>query len=257
MIHPARGRAPLQPPSRMPEVPSLDVLARAAASTLQVSLPTIVQAAAGTLTTEVCNVRLDAWSRALVRQAGIEIVVKGREHVVPGEAYVVMSNHQSHYDIPVLFQALRIPLRMVAKKEIFRIPFMAGAMRAAGFVEIDRSNRSSAMTSLSSARESLHSEVSIWIAPEGTRSLTGKVASFKKGGFHLAVQSRLRILPVSIWGTRDTLPARGLRVTRGQRADVVVGAPIDPAAYGSDRLKELVAAVRASIIAGLPAAARD
>src|ERR1041385_1261460 len=127
-------------------VPSVDVLAKVAVETLKVSVPTIVQAAAGNLSTETCNERLDAWSRNIVEYVGLRIDVRGREHLPPGEAFVVMSNHQSHFDIPVLFQALQIPLRMVAKKELFRIPFMAGAMRAAGFVEVDRKNRVSAIS---------------------------------------------------------------------------------------------------------------
>jgi 1-acyl-sn-glycerol-3-phosphate acyltransferase len=225
--------------------------------TLRISVPTIVQAATGTLTTEICDRRLDEWSETLVRQAGISIDVRGRDRLVRGEAFVVMSNHQSHYDIPVLYQALRIPLRMVAKKEIFRIPFMAGAMRAAGFVEVDRSNRQSATRALESARDGLHEAVSIWIAPEGTRSKTGRLGSFKKGGFHLALRGGMRILPVSIDGTRFALPSGGLTVKRGAIAHVTIGAPIDAAAYGTARLTELVQAVRAAILAPLPAELQD
>jgi len=233
-------------------LPSFDVLAQAAAVTLRISLPTILEAARGTLTREACDVRLDSWSAELLTQAGIDLDVKGREHISPGEPYLVMSNHQSHYDIPVLFQALRIPLRMVAKKEIFRIPFMAGAMRAAGFIEIDRQNRSSAIKSLRAGRERLGDVVSLWIAPEGTRSRTGHLGPFKKGGFHLALDAGLQILPVAIDGTRFALPAGGLSVRRGATAHVTVAQPIDPRSYGVERIGELVTAVRQAIAAGLP-----
>lgn len=235
-----------------PVAPSLDVLARAAVETLRISLPTLVQAARGTLTPEICDDRLDSWSRQLLAQAGIRLNVSGRENLVPGEAFVVMSNHQSHYDIPVLFQALRIPLRMVAKKEIFRIPFMSGAMRAAGFVEVDRKNRTNAIHTLANAREGLHEAISIWIAPEGTRSRTGRVAPFKKGGFHLALGSGMRILPVAIEGTRFALPAGGVTVHKGVTARVVIGAPIDPRAFSQPRLGDLVAEVREAIVRNLP-----
>lgn len=233
-------------------VPSLDVLAKVALETLRISLPTIVEAARGTLTREVCDERLNSWGRRLVRQAGIRLDVKGREHIVPGEAYVVMSNHQSHYDIPVLFEALDLPLRMVAKTEIFRIPFMAGAMRAAGFVEVDRKNRASAIQTLATAHERLAGPVSIWIAPEGTRSKTGRMGPFKKGGFHLARRSGMRILPVSIHGTRDALPAGGITVTRGAQVHVTIGEPLDPAAFDQAHLTDLVTAVRRAIARGLP-----
>lgn len=232
--------------------PSLDVLTRVAVETLRISLPTIAEAAVGKVSSDVCDDRLDSWSRALLAQVDIRLEVEGRDRMEPGEGYVVMSNHQSHYDIPVLFQALRVPMRMVAKKEIFRIPFMAGAMRAAGFVEIDRQNRSSAIQTLSAARERHHQSMSIWIAPEGTRSKTGRLGPFKKGGFHLALRSGMRILPVTIEGTRRTLPAGGMTVHKGSLVKVVVGSPIDAAAYGAERIGELVDAVRAAIEGPLP-----
>jgi len=236
-------------------VPSLDVLARAAVETLRISLPTMMQAAQGTLTSQICDQRLDSWSRRLVEQAGIRLDVKGRENIAPGEPFVVMSNHQSHYDIPVLYQALRIPLRMVAKKEIFRIPFMAGAMRAAGFVEIDRKDPASAIRALKLAHAQLGDAVSLWIAPEGTRSKTGRLGKFKKGGFHLAKEAGMRILPVAIDGTRFALPAGGVRVTRGAMAHVTILPPIDPMQYGN--LGELVVAVRAVISSAVPESVRE
>ncbi len=212
----------------------------------------MMQAAQGTLTTEMCNDRLDSWSQSLVQQARIRLTVEGRENIAPGEAFVVMSNHQSHYDIPVLFQALKIPLRMVAKKEIFQIPFMSSAMRAAGFVEVDRQDRARAIHTLSEARKNLDDAVSIWIAPEGTRSRTGRLGPFKKGGFHLALQTRLRILPVAVDGTRFVLPAGGLTVKKGLPARVVIAPPIDGMAYGSNRLRDLMDAVREAIAGNLP-----
>src|ERR1700742_2975271 len=162
-------------------------LANAAYHTLRICIPTVIQSALGTLTTPTCDARLDSWSASLVRYAKIELEVTGLEHTLPGEAFVVMSNHRSHYDIPVLFQALRPRrLRMVAKAELFRVPIWAGAMREAGFVEGDRSNRIAAMRSLERARDAIRSGTSIWIAPEGTRGRGDELGSFKKGGFHLA-----------------------------------------------------------------------
>jgi len=251
LCSPALGRA-----NEVPVVPSFDVLAQAAVSTLKISVPTVIQGASGTLTAEVCNQRLESWSRELVQQAGIRIEVTGRERLPRNEAFVVMSNHQSHYDIPVLFQALGIPLRMVAKKELFRIPVMSQAMRAAGFVELDRTNRTSAIRTLSEARSRLDQAISIWIAPEGTRSKTGRLSSFKKGGFHLAVQAGMRILPVAIDGTRFALPAGGLTVTRGATAHVTIESPIDPAQYSNAKISALVSAVRAAIEQHLPAELR-
>lgn len=233
-------------------MPSLDIMARVALETLRISIPTILDAARGTVSARVCDERLDSWSRRLVVEAGILLQVHGREYIVPGEGYIVMSNHQSHYDIPVLFQALRISMRMVAKQELFRIPFMGGAMRAAGFIELDRSHQRGALETLLTAHGRLPESMSLWIAPEGTRSRTGRLGPFKRGGFRMAMHSSMRILPVTIDGTQRTLPAGHLSVRRGNMARVTISAPVDPARYGPGRMKELIACVRGAIEQHLP-----
>lgn len=225
-------------------------LAHATYHTLRICIPTVIQSAFGTLTTPTCDARLDSWSRAIVRFAEITIDVKGLEHASSEESFVVMSNHQSHYDIPVLFQALRPRrLRMVAKSELFRLPIWTGAMRAAGFVEVNRNNRISAMRSLDRARDAIVGGTSIWIAPEGTRSPDGQLGTFKKGGFHLAAGAGARILPVSIDGTRRILPAKGSRVHNGEHVRVVVHEPV-ATSEDADQ-KQLMAIVRDRIQSGL------
>src|SRR5688572_7441235 len=146
--------------------------------------------------------RLEEWARRLVKAARIDLVVEGREHLATDEAFVMMSNHQSHFDIVVLFHVLKRRVRMVAKKELYRVPIFAGAMRVAGFIEIDRSDRHQAVAALSGAKDAIAAGTSIWIAPEGTRSETGRLGPFKKGGFHLALTAEARILPITIDGTR-------------------------------------------------------
>jgi 1-acyl-sn-glycerol-3-phosphate acyltransferase len=179
---------------------------------------------------------------------------EGLEHLGPGgEVFVVMSNHQSVYDIPVIFQALPLRLRMVAKQELFRVPVWGRAMRYAGFVSIDRSDRERAKESLRVAKQKMQNEgTSIWIAPEGTRSRTGELGPFKSGGFHLALDAGLRILPVSIVGTFDILRADTTSVTKGADVRVIVHEPIDPRPYGPGRRAELTADVRAAIASSLP-----
>src|SRR5882724_6212381 len=207
---------------------SIGHLLHAAAVTLRVSVPTIFEGFLGTLTPERCDARLDWWSKQLVSRAEIKLLVTGAEWAQTGAAFVVMSNHQSHYDIPVLYQSLPLRLRMVAKSELFRIPIWAQAMRAAGFVELDRGARERAIHSLDRAKLALEQGTSIWIAPEGTRSRDGALGTFKLGGFHLAAGAGARILPVTIDGTRRTLPAKGAHVTSGATVRVVVHESIDP-----------------------------
>ncbi len=226
-------------------------LTNAVFHTLRICVPTIVQGALGTLTVETCDARLDSWSRAIVNFAKVELSVIGRELAPEGEAFVVMSNHQSLYDIPVLFQALQRRVRMVAKTELFKVPIWSGAMRRAGFVEIDRANRVAAMRSLDRAKAAVASGTSIWIAPEGTRSPTGELGEFKKGGFHLAIATAARILPVSIDGTRNVLTAKGREVHDHQKVKVTIHSPIATQDYRPRERDKLVQAVRDAIASAL------
>jgi len=224
------------------------------AETFRVCAPTLVEAAVGTLTRATCDARLDAWSRRLLREAAIDLHVHDRHVVPPNETFVVMSNHQSLFDIPVLFQALApMTLRMVAKTELYRIPVFGRTLTIAEFVELDRRDKGKARASLALAQKRLHSGINVWIAPEGTRSPTGRLAPFKGGGFKLARDTGSRILPVTIEGTRRVMAAKAATVRRGQRVDVTVHPPVDAS---GDR-EALVAAVRAAIVSALPPELRD
>jgi 1-acyl-sn-glycerol-3-phosphate acyltransferase len=225
---------------------SLSLSLRNIYETLAISFPTMLEAIAGLVTKEGCDVRLDRWSANIVRNAGIRLHVTGKEHMLPHETYLVMSNHQSLYDIPVLFQVVGPNVRMITKEELFRVPVFGKALAAGGFISIDRSNRRAAIRSLDRARALLASGTHVWIAPEGTRSKTGKLLPFKKGAFYLALESGLPILPVTLSGTRAALAAKGLRSRHGADVRVTIHAKIDPRPYaargkeGRDALMEEV-----------------
>ena len=230
---------------------SLGILSKAAFETFRISVPTIWDAALQRTNYQRCDARLETWSRTLVSQAGIAIRTLGRENLIQGETYVVMSNHQSHYDIPVIFQALSIPVRMVAKTELFRVPVFGRAMLDSGFIELDRGNRRRAMESLKLAGKRIREDkLSIWIAPEGTRSKTANIGEFKTGGFHLAREADVPILPVTIDGTIHVHRAGDRVVHRGRTVKVVIHQPIHPSAYGRVGVKELMDDVRTSIESG-------
>jgi 1-acyl-sn-glycerol-3-phosphate acyltransferase len=227
-------------------------IAHAIWQTLRISVPTIWQGLTGTLTPERCDERLMQWSGSIVRRARIDLRVDGLEHAVAGESFVLMSNHQSLYDVPVIYQALQRRIRMVAKKELFQVPIWGRAMQRAGFISLDRTNRERSRETLLASANVLHTGTSIWIAPEGTRSRTGELGPFRKGGFHLALQSGARILPITVIGTRKVLPAKGAKITDGCSVQVVIHPPIDPKLYGEERRDELSDAVRHSIASALP-----
>jgi 1-acyl-sn-glycerol-3-phosphate acyltransferase len=226
-------------------------LTQAIVETARISGPTLFEGIKGSLTPEICDRRLLSWSHKLLEQAGIRLHVEGLHRAPNNETFVVMSNHQSLYDIPVLFQALRRRLRMVAKHELFKIPGWGHAMRLSGFVEVDRSDRLAAIQSLEHAKAALQQGTSIWIAPEGTRGPGAKLLPFKQGGFHLALSIGARILPVSIDGTSRVLSAHGRHVHQGVDVRVTVSEPIASADYGTERREELVLAVRSAIEAHL------
>ncbi len=206
---------------------SADVLLHATWETLKISCPAVVRARRGTLTPGDCDTALRSWARRLVDFAEIELEVRGQEHLTPGQPYVVVSNHQSLYDVPVLYVALPLSLRMVAKKELFRTPLWGEAMRVAGFVPIDRKDREAAYRALEEAGRGLReSGISLYLAPEGTRTSDGSVGPFKRGAFELARRAGLPILPVSIDGTREVLPKNGTEVKRKRRVTVTILSPV-------------------------------
>lgn len=230
---------------------SIGHLLHAAGVTLRVSIPTLWDTLRGQLTEEISDTRLDWWSKQLLAKAQVSLESTGIFHAQGGSAFVVMSNHQSLYDIPALYQTLPLRLRMVAKAELFRIPIWAQAMRAAGFIELDRSAHARAVASLERAKSAIARGTSIWIAPEGTRSRDGSLGVFKLGGFHLAVGAGARILPVTVSGTRAILPAKGARVIPGAHVTVTVHAPVDPADFAGEVEQPLVQAVRGAIESAL------
>jgi 1-acyl-sn-glycerol-3-phosphate acyltransferase len=222
--------------------------------TLEISWPTVLQAIGGSLTKAICDQRLESWSRTVVENARIALDVRGREHLEPHKTYLVMSNHQSLYDIPVLFHVIGPNVRMITKKELFAVPIFGGALAAAGFISIDRSDRERAIASLNHARDLLAGGTHVWISPEGTRSQSGQLLPFKKGAFYLAFEASLPILPVTLRGTRDVLAARGVLSNAGAEVRVTIHEHIDPAPYaarGNDGRNELMQRVRDVLESGL------
>ena len=229
--------------------------------TLYVSAPTVVDAVRGKVTRQVCDARLESWATRVVANSEMMISVHGRENIPAGslghgaQTYLVMSNHQSHYDVAVIYYLLGSSIRMVAKQELFDVPVFGSAIKAAGFISIDRQNIERAIASLQDAKAKLATGTSIWIAPEGTRSPTGELLPFKKGGFVLALETGAPILPVSIRGTRDVLRAKGILTRPGKEVYVTIHPAIDPARYaplGKKAARDALSAeVRRAIASGL------
>jgi 1-acyl-sn-glycerol-3-phosphate acyltransferase len=215
--------------------------------TLAISVPTFAEAMVGRLTIARSDARLADWSRAIVRHADIDLTVEGLSHVPRDRACVYMSNHQSHFDIPLLFSIFPGTLRMVAKAELFKVPIWGRAMKEAGFVRVTRSgDRAEAMAAMRECAEALGRGINVWLAPEGTRSLDGRLGKFKKGGFILARDTGADIVPLAIDGSRAVLPKKTTVIQRGKRVRVAFGPPISPAGR---EVNAVMAEVRAFIAA--------
>lgn len=212
----------------------------------RITVPSLVDVARGSLARGSVDERARWFGTRVVELLDIQLVVTGAERVPLGRAYVYMSNHQSHLDIPVLYATLPSPtIRMLGKTELFQIPMWGRALRDAEFVEVDRSNHARALKSIERAGELVRDGVSIYLAPEGTRSRDGRIGALKKGGFHLALETATPIVPVAIRGTIDILP-RGTKVMHpGKPVAVTIGAPI---AVAGRALPELMAEVQRFLV---------
>lgn len=158
-------------------------------------------------------------------------IVSGREKIDPDATYVVISNHQSQLDIPAVFH-LFFHFKWVSKTEIFKIPFMGWNMRLNGYIPLRRGDRESILEMLDLCRKSLRKQSSVFIFPEGTRSVTGILRPFKPGAFQLAHELGLPILPIAIDGTRKALPKYSLNFHGRHPMKVQV---LDPVPYEAFR----------------------
>ena len=195
----------------------------------RITAPTLFDVARGAVERAAIDERARWFGRRVVELLDIRLTASGAENVPP-RAVVYMSNHQSHLDIPVLYATLPSPtIRMLAKAELFRIPLWGRGLRAAEFVEVDRGNHARAVRSIEDAARLVRDGVSIYLAPEGTRSRDGRIGKLKKGGFHLALGTGAPIVPVAIRGTIRILPRGGRVMRSGQPVSVQIGRPIEVA----------------------------
>ncbi len=188
------------------------------------------------------------WGRVCLWIAGVPVVVEGLHHLDDGQRYVIMANHESSLDIVVLLTALpaSMELRFLAKKSLFAIPFLGWAMKSAGFIAVDREDRSTAAATLNRTLIEVERGGSPLVFPEETWTTDGTLLPFARGGFLVALKSDLPILPVGLEGPRLVLPP-GEGTVRPQLVIVRIGEPIPTADLGVSSRRQLTERTRREI----------
>ncbi len=187
-----------------------------------------------------------AWARLIVGTTGVRVAIIGLERLEQGRSYVFAANHQSIYDIPILFASIPAQLRIVAKESLGRIPFLGWHLRRAGHLLVDRRNPGPEI--VKRMARLVGESSSLIVFPEGTRSVDGTVLRFKKGSFLVAIDARLPVVPVSVSGSRQVMKKGRLMVCPGEvRVTVHEPMPTADVSRGhvmafADRVREIVAA---------------
>ncbi len=211
---------------------------------LAIFLAIVVNPRFGSVVSGTGWARLNAWLTPML------VTVAGRGQVDPKQSYVIVANHQSSYDVFVLYGWLGMDFKWVMKHELRKFPALGVSCEKLEHVFIDRSNTDAAIRSIEAAKERIRGGTSVVFFPEGTRSLNGKLLPFKKGAFRMALDLGLPILPVTLTGTREIMPPRTLRVFPG-KASLIFHPPIAIDGLGRADVRQLMQRAKTAIESGL------
>jgi len=187
------------------------------------------------------------WAWIVIRVTGVRLEIEGKEKITKGQAYVIVANHQSHFDALAIVLTLGIQFRWVAKKELLKVPLFGQALYASRNIFVDRSDRTRAIESLNRGIKRLPQGVGLFFFAEGSRSPDGTIQPFKKGGFIAAVESGMPVLPVIVKGSRSILPKKSLVFNPGT-IRILVADPIKTEGYALDDVEHLTKYTRDVII---------
>ncbi len=187
-----------------------------------------------------------AWARSSLKICGVRVHVRGLEKVDMNRNYVYVSNHASMFDIPAIIAAIPDQIRIVFKKELHWIPIFGWGLKYGSYISIDRSRGPAAMKSLEEAVEKIRTGASVLLYAEGTRTLDGKLQTFRRGAFNLAVKAGVPVVPLTVNGSFKLLPKRSIIVHPG-KVDLVLESPIEIPGTGKEAELKLMEEVRAAI----------
>jgi len=188
------------------------------------------------------------WAKSLAYMTPVRVIVEGGENAHREQSYVVVTNHQSMYDILLIYGWLELDLKWVMKKELRKVPGIGLGCEKAGHIFVDRKKPKQAAQAIKEALARMGKGVGILFFPEGTRSRDGHLLPFKKGAFRLSVEQDLPILPITLAGTRDVLSSHSLSLFPGT-IRMVIHPAIDPSGKDAD---ELLEEIRNTISSAMP-----
>lgn len=176
--------------------------------------------------------------------------VSGRENYHHGQNYVMVSNHQSMLDIP-LMKCLGMNFRWVSKKENLKVPILGQSMRMAGYIPIERGSKESVIKMMERSEKVLNAGGSVFIFPEGSRSPDSEIHRFKSGAFRLAVKTNTPILPVILDGTGEVFKGKGFVLNSGHKLKLKILRPLHPPEFATDDPDKLASQVRSVMVDAL------
>lgn len=200
--------------------------------------------------TKVAYFPARTWSRIFCAMFLIRVKVEGLEHIDSKQSYVFASNHQSIFDVFVIYGWLPLYFKWIMKAELRKIPFVGRACESAGHIFINRKNPKAAQRSIEFAQKQLQNGVSVVVFPEGTRTANGEVGGFKRGAFVLATDLCLPIVPISLSGCYHCWPRNSWFIMPGQ-IRMQVHPPIQVEPFLPNHQKELIESVRAAVVSGV------
>lgn len=190
------------------------------------------------------------WARSFCRLMFIPVTVTGLENIKPGQSYVFVSNHESMFDVFVIYGWLPVVYKWLMKKELRKVPFVGSACAAAGHIFVDRSNPRASMESIKAIERILVNGVCTVIFPEGTRSKDGQLGRFKRGAFQVAFDASLPVIPISLSGCYEAMSRSAKYVTR-HPIHMHIGEPISLEQFNKDEPQAAMDYVREAVQRGI------
>jgi len=186
------------------------------------------------------------WSWLILHTILCPVKITGLETLDRSQPHVFAANHISALDIPLLYEYLPFQFRIMAKKELFRYPFMGWHLRRSGQIAVDQASAAASMRSLMKGVRSLRAGMPLVVFPEGGRSPNGQIMPFMSGAFYIAIKAGVEVVPMAIVGTYEVLPMNSFHIRPGAM-ELVVGDPISTAGYGLRDMDVLAALVQKAV----------